>query len=101
MVTAESTRHDLSYWQGARYRQDESRGHYGTWFLRANHPTRKVALKRGDFGLWSKTGHEVRSGLGSEVLFMPTVEVSDEGAVRQEVRIHSSRPEGWQDIRAH
>jgi len=44
MAAAETTRHDLSYWQGARYRQDESRGHYESWFLRANHPTRKVAF---------------------------------------------------------
>ena len=44
MATAESTSHDLSYWQGARYRPGESRGHYESWFLRANHPTRKVAF---------------------------------------------------------
>jgi hypothetical protein len=44
MATAETTRHDLSYWQGARYRQGQSRGHYESWFLRANHPTRKLAF---------------------------------------------------------
>jgi len=44
MATAVSTRHDLSYWQGARYYQGQSRGHYESWFLRANHPTRKVAF---------------------------------------------------------
>ena len=44
MAAAESTRHDLAYWQGARYRPSESRGHYESWFLRANHPTRKAAF---------------------------------------------------------
>ena len=44
MTTGEATRHDLSYWQGARYRQGQSRGHYESWFLRANHPTRNVAF---------------------------------------------------------
>lgn len=36
--------HDLSYWQGARYREGQSRGHYESWFLRANHPTRNAAF---------------------------------------------------------
>ena len=44
MTTGEATRHDLSYWQGARYRQGQLRGHYESWFLRANHPTRNVAF---------------------------------------------------------
>ena len=44
MATAETTRHDLAYWQGARYRHDQLRGHYESWFLRANHPVRKVAF---------------------------------------------------------
>jgi hypothetical protein len=44
MATAEATRHDLSYWQGARYRPGQSRGHYESWFLRANHPTRSAAF---------------------------------------------------------
>lgn len=44
MAIVEATRHDLSYWQGARYLPGQSRGHYESWFLRANHPTRKVAF---------------------------------------------------------
>jgi hypothetical protein len=44
MTTGEATRHDLSYWQGARYRPGQSRGHYESWFLRANHPTRNLAF---------------------------------------------------------
>jgi len=44
MATAQATRHDLSYWQGARYRQGHPRGHYESWFLRANHPVRKLAF---------------------------------------------------------
>lgn len=43
MATAAATRHELSYWQGARYRPGQSRGHYASWFLRANHPTRRLA----------------------------------------------------------
>jgi hypothetical protein len=44
MTTSEATRQDLSYWQGARYRPGQSRGHYESWFLRANHPTRRLAF---------------------------------------------------------
>jgi hypothetical protein len=44
MATAHATRHNLSYWQGARYRQGHSLGHYESWFLRANHPVRNVAF---------------------------------------------------------
>lgn len=44
MAIAEATPHDLAYWQGARYRQGQSGGHYESWFLRANHPTRKFAF---------------------------------------------------------
>jgi len=44
MVTVEARLHDLSYWQGARYRPGSSRGHYESWFLRANHPTRSLAF---------------------------------------------------------
>jgi len=44
MATAEASRYDLSYWQGARYRPGSSRGHYESWFLRANHPSRGVAF---------------------------------------------------------
>jgi hypothetical protein len=40
----EAARRDLSYWQGARYRLGQSRGHYESWFLRANHPTRSAAF---------------------------------------------------------
>lgn len=35
---------DLAYWQGARYRPGQPRGHYESWFLRANHPTRDEAF---------------------------------------------------------
>lgn len=44
MASVEAIRHDLSYWQGARYRPGQSRGHYESWFLRANHPTRNFAF---------------------------------------------------------
>jgi hypothetical protein len=44
MASAETTRHDLSYWLGARYRPGQSCGHYESWFLRGNHPTRKRAF---------------------------------------------------------
>lgn len=44
MVSAEAPRRDLSCWQGPRYRQGELRGHYESWFLRANHPTRSFAF---------------------------------------------------------
>lgn len=30
-----------SHWQGARYRADRREGHYESWFLRANHPSRR------------------------------------------------------------
>jgi hypothetical protein len=36
--------HKLDYWQGARYRFGQSKGHYESWFLRANHPTRNEAF---------------------------------------------------------
>jgi hypothetical protein len=36
--------HDLPYWQGARFRPGQRRGHYESWFLRANHPTRRAAF---------------------------------------------------------
>lgn len=32
---------DLALWQGARYRAGQRQGHYESWFLRANHPTRR------------------------------------------------------------
>jgi len=35
---------DLAHWQGARFRVGQSAGHYESWFLRANHPTRKLAF---------------------------------------------------------
>ncbi len=44
MMTAEASRNDLSHWQGARYRQGQSHGHYESWFLRANHPMRSLAF---------------------------------------------------------
>lgn len=44
MASAEAPRHDRQYWQGARFRQGQSRGHYESWFLRANHPTRSAAF---------------------------------------------------------
>src|SRR5512137_1878662 len=44
MATAEASLFDLPYWQGARYRPDQSRGHYESWFLRANHPARQLAF---------------------------------------------------------
>jgi hypothetical protein len=44
MATAEASRFDLPYWQGARYRPDQPRGHYESWFLRANHPARNLAF---------------------------------------------------------
>jgi hypothetical protein len=44
MGTAEASRYDLPYWQGARYRPRSSQGHYESWFLRANHPTRSIAF---------------------------------------------------------
>jgi hypothetical protein len=43
-MNSEATRRDLSYWQGARYRPGQSRGHYESWFLRANHPSRNAAF---------------------------------------------------------
>lgn len=36
--------HPLSHWQGARYRHGQRAGHYESWFLRANHPTRQQAF---------------------------------------------------------
>ncbi|MCC2637097.1 MAG: hypothetical protein K0Q68_816 [Moraxellaceae bacterium] len=33
--------HALSHWQGVRYRTGQDKGHYESWFLRANHPSRK------------------------------------------------------------
>lgn len=33
-----------SFWQGARYRHGQQAGHYESWFLRANHPTRAEAF---------------------------------------------------------
>ena len=44
MATIDAPVRDLSYWQGARYRPGSSRGHYESWFLRANHPTRRLAF---------------------------------------------------------
>lgn len=35
---------DLGFWQGARHQSDQLSGHYESWFLRANHPSRKEAL---------------------------------------------------------
>jgi len=34
----------LSSWQAARYQKGQNQGHYESWFLRANHPTRKLAF---------------------------------------------------------
>ncbi|MBK9574978.1 MAG: hypothetical protein IPO43_20970 [Rhodoferax sp.] len=28
--------HHLDYWQGARYRTGQAKGHYESWFLRGN-----------------------------------------------------------------
>lgn len=36
--------HDISFWQGARYRHGQKAGHYESWFLRANHPARAEAF---------------------------------------------------------
>jgi hypothetical protein len=35
---------DPAYWQGARYRPGQACGHYESWFLRANHATRRTAF---------------------------------------------------------
>ena len=35
---------DLGYWQSARYRPGQQNGHYESWFLRANHPSRADAF---------------------------------------------------------
>jgi hypothetical protein len=35
---------DPSPWQGARYKDGQRKGHYESWFLRANHPTLKQAF---------------------------------------------------------
>lgn len=35
---------DLAYWQGARFRDGQRQGHYESWFLRANHPSRNEAF---------------------------------------------------------
>ena len=35
---------DLAYWQGARFRVGQRTGHYESWFLRANHPSRNEAF---------------------------------------------------------
>lgn len=34
----------LDHWQGARYRQGQKKGHYESWFMRANHPSRNEAF---------------------------------------------------------
>lgn len=36
--------HPLDHWQGARYRAGQAQGHYESWFLRGNHPSRKQAF---------------------------------------------------------
>lgn len=36
--------HDISFWQGARYRHGQKAGHYESWFLRGNHPSRPEAF---------------------------------------------------------
>ncbi|MFZ5757552.1 MAG: hypothetical protein ACOY3X_11650 [Pseudomonadota bacterium] len=35
---------NLEYWQGARYRPGQPKGHYESWFLRGNHPSRNEAF---------------------------------------------------------
>lgn len=35
---------NLDDWQGARYQFGQKKGHYESWFLRANHPTRNEAF---------------------------------------------------------
>jgi hypothetical protein len=35
---------NLDYWQGARYANGQKKGHYESWFLRGNHPTRNEAF---------------------------------------------------------
>lgn len=35
---------DPAPWQAARFRRGERGGHYESWFLRANHPTRREAF---------------------------------------------------------
>jgi hypothetical protein len=44
MTAGEAIRQDISYWQSVRYRPGQLRGHYESWFLRANHPTRSAAF---------------------------------------------------------
>lgn len=39
-----STARPFDYWQGARYRAGQAKGHYESWFLRGNHPLRKEAF---------------------------------------------------------
>ncbi len=34
----------LAAWQGARWRDGQAQGHYESWFLRANHPSRAQAF---------------------------------------------------------
>jgi hypothetical protein len=36
--------HDLDGWRGARYQPGQPAGHYESWFVRANHPTRREAF---------------------------------------------------------
>lgn len=36
--------HTLDHWQGARYRAGQKKGHYESWFMRANHPSRNEAF---------------------------------------------------------
>lgn len=35
---------DISSWQAARYQAGTKSGHYESWYLRANHPSRKLAF---------------------------------------------------------
>lgn len=35
---------ERAHWNGARWRPQEARGHYESWFLRANHPSRPLAF---------------------------------------------------------
>ncbi len=38
------TQRDLAGWQAARYRPGQKAGHYESWFLRGNHPSRNEAF---------------------------------------------------------
>ncbi len=43
-VSRPSFERERDQWNGARWRAGDPRGHYESWFLRANHPTRPLAF---------------------------------------------------------